>query len=167
MVSRPVSASTVSVPLTGLFNASVGGGGTADLDSASGTFKQWIGVGKFGSHTNIGVSASPQTVPVTVAPASAPRTIVHRAVPALDIQPDVNFGGPSPEQVNSLSVDLNGSSIINADISIGNLNINTSLGTFQLQLFFNGQINDLDFVSTGASGIVPDDVYNIAWQLFG
>ncbi|MBL9125102.1 MAG: PEP-CTERM sorting domain-containing protein [Planctomycetaceae bacterium] len=80
---------------------------------------------------------------------------------SLDIEEDVNLGGPSPLDMNSLSVDLNGNSIINADISVGNVNINTSLGTFQLQLFFNGQINDLDFVSTGPSPIVPVDVYNI------
>lgn len=158
--SAPVSASTVSVPLTGLFNTSLGGGGTADLNSASGTFKQWVGIGKFGSHTNINVSASPQTVPVTVATVGATNYSAS-ASSSLDIQPDVNFGGPSPQQVNSLSADLNGSSIVNADISIGNLNINTSLGTFQLQLFFDGQLNDLDFVSTGPSGIVPVDVYNL------
>jgi hypothetical protein len=159
VASAPAAASTVSVPLTGLFNSSVGGGGTADLNGASGTFKQWVGIGKFGSHTNLSVSASPQTVGVTVSPVAATNYSASGSS-SLDIQPDVNFGGPSPLSVNSLSADLNGSSIINADITIGNLNISTSLGTFQLQLFFDGQINDLDFVSTGASGIVPVDLYN-------
>lgn len=157
--SGNASASTVSVPLSGVFNASVGGGGTATLNSASGNFKQWL----LFTHGNVSVSASPQTVPVTVSPVGATNYSASGNT-SLDIQPDVNLGGPSPTEVNSLSADLNGSSIINADISIGNIAINTSLGTFQLQLFFNGQINDLDFVSNAAAGIVPVDVFNIPGQ---
>lgn len=150
----PARAATVSVPLAGIFNAGVSGGGTATLNSASGNFKQWLGF----FHANIAVTASKQTVGLTVA--TVPATNYSASGSSnLDYVSDVNLGGPTPNQVNSLSADLNGGSIINFDLTVGNIVINTSLGNFNLALTFDGQVDDLDFNGTGPSA--PGAFYNV------
>ncbi len=65
--SAPTRAANINVPLSGIFNAGVSGGGTATLNSASGNFKQWLVF----THANIGVTAAKQTVGLTVAPVAA------------------------------------------------------------------------------------------------
>lgn len=152
--SAPAQAAIVNVPLAGTFNAGLTGSGTATLNSASGTFKQWLVF----THANINVTASKQTVPITVSNVAA-TNYAASGNSNLDYVEDVNLGGPTPNQVNSLTADLNGNTAINADIQVGNININTSLGTFQLKLTFDGQLNDLDFISTGPSP--PGAAYNV------
>jgi MYXO-CTERM domain-containing protein len=151
--SAPARAANINVPLSGIFNAGVTGSGSATLNSASGTFKQWLVF----THANINVSAAKQTVGLNVAPVGA-KNYGASGNSNLDYVEDVNLGGPTPIQVNSLSADLT-DSVINFDLTVGNIKINTSLGNFDLALTFDGQVDDLDFVGTGASA--PGAFYNV------
>jgi hypothetical protein len=155
MASSPLArAASVNIPLSGNFTAGVSGGGTANLTGASGTFKQWT----FFFHTNIDVDADPQEVGVNVTPVGS-ASYASTGNSNLTYNSDVNLGGPSPISVDSLDVDLTGASAIPLGLNVENIDIDTSLGTFQLQLTFAGSIDDLQFVSSGGSD--PGAVYDV------
>jgi hypothetical protein len=141
-----VHAATVTsnVPVTGNFSTTLGGSGSASLTSASGNFKQWL----LFTHANIGVSASPQTVPLTIPNVGA--NLPADGNISLDYD---NITPGTPLNINSVNADLNGSGGSNTGvpfvINAGNLNINTSLGTFALKLTATGNITNLLFNSTG------------------
>lgn len=141
---------TSSIPVAGNFSAGIGVSGNAQLHSASGTFRQWL----LFTHANIGVSASPQTVGVGLT--SNPNLNVNGSGTVNMTYDDYTPG--EPQTVNSMNVDINGAgganTPINFDLSVGNMNINTSLGTFQLQLSVDAAITDLVFGSTGASSVI-------------
>lgn len=73
------NAATINsdIPVAGNFNATLGGSGTAQIISGSGTLRQWLGF----FHTNIGVTAPAQTVAMNI-PSVNPGTLSARAVPA-------------------------------------------------------------------------------------
>jgi hypothetical protein len=154
---------TSSIPVAGNFTAGIGVSGNAQLHSASGTFKQWL----LFTHANIGVSASPQTVGVGLT--SSPNLNVNGGGTVGMTYDDVTPG--TPLTINSMNVDINGAgganTPINFDLSVNNLNINTSLGTFQLQLSVDAAITDLVFGSTGASSVIAGNggFYNVPGNL--
>ncbi len=143
-------ATTVNanIPVSGTFDATLGGSGTANLTSASGNYKQYIGSYPFGFYTNIGVSAPGQSVPLSI-PTVSPPTMAATGNVDLDFD-DVTPG--TPQVVNAFNADLNGNTNIGFVINAGALNISVgSLGTFPLTLTVNGTITDIDFNSTGSS----------------
>ena len=150
-LAAPAGATTVAstIPVSGNFHAGVAVSGNAQLHAASGTFKQWLLFG----HVNIGVSASPQTVPVSLT--SSPNVNVNGGGTIGMTYDDVSPG--TPLAIDSANIDINGAgganTPINFDLAVGNLNINTSLGTFQLQLSVDAEISDLVFDSTLASAV--------------
>jgi hypothetical protein len=141
---------TSSIPVVGNFQSGIGVTGNAQLHSASGTFKQWL----LFTHANIGVSASPQTVGVSLT--SSPNLNVNGSGTVGMTYDDVSPG--TPQTIDSVNIDINGAggsnTPINFDLSVSNLNINTSLGTFQLQLSVDAAITDLVFGSTGATSVI-------------
>ena len=141
---------TSSIPVAGNFTSGIGVSGNAQLHSASGTFKQWL----LFTHANIGVSASPQTVGVTLT--SNPNVNVNGSGNVNMTYDDLSPG--TPQTLNSVNIDINGAggsnTPINFDLNVANLNINTSLGTFQLQLTVDAAITDLVFGSTGATSVL-------------
>lgn len=148
------NAGTVSatVPLAGNFTAGVSGGGSATLDGASGNFRQWL----LFTHANIGVSASPQNVGLSVS--NVPVTS-YSASGSSDLTYD-NVAPTEPLNVDSLDVDLLGGASIPVGINVNPFGINTSLGNFNLQLTFSGQITNLVFVSDGPSD-TPGALYDV------
>jgi hypothetical protein len=142
------SAATINsnIPVGGTFDATLGGSGVANLTSASGTFRQWLGF----FHTNINVSAGAQQVGLNI-PAVNPGTMAASGNVDMDYD---NVTPGTPQFINSFNADLNGATVIPFVINVGNLNINTSLGTFQLALTVNGNITDIDFNSTGGSPVI-------------
>lgn len=151
-IATQANASTINsnIPVAGSFNATLGGSGSASLTGASGTFKQWIGIGKFGSHTNIGVSAAAQTVGLTI-PTVNPGTMSASGNFDLDYD-DLTPG--TPQVVNQSSLDLNGATNVPFTINVSPMVINTSLGNFNLQLAVSGTITDIDFNSTGGDPVL-------------
>jgi hypothetical protein len=141
---------TSTIPVAGNFQSGIGVTGNAQLHSASGTFKQWL----LFTHANIGVSASAQTVGVSLA--SNPNVNVNGSG-AVGMTYDDSTPG-TPQTLNSVNIDINGAggsnTPINFDLNVANLNINTSLGTFQLQLSVDAAITDLVFGSTGATSVI-------------
>ncbi len=135
-----------SIPVAGTFDATLGGSGVANLASASGTFRQWLGF----FHTNINVSASAQTVGLTI-PNVNPGTMA--ATGNVDMDYD-DFTPGTPQFINSFNADLNGATTIPFAINVGALTINTSLGNFQLQLAVSGNITDIAFNSTGGDPVL-------------
>jgi hypothetical protein len=141
---------TSTIPVVGNFTSGIGVTGNAQLHSASGTFRQWL----LFTHANIGVSASPQTVGVSLT--SNPNVNVNGSG-NVDMTYD-DYTPGTPQTLNSVNIDINGAggsnTPINFDLSVANLNINTSLGTFQLQLTVDAAITDLVFGSTGATSVL-------------
>jgi hypothetical protein len=148
MIVTPARAATINsnIPVAGTFDATLGGSGVANLTSASGTFRQWAGF----FHLNIGVSAAAQQVGLTI-PSVNPGTMAASGNVDMDYD---DFTPGTPQVINSINADLNGGTTIPFVINVGNLNINTSLGTFQLKLTVNGNITDIDFNSTGGSPVL-------------
>ncbi|REK17180.1 MAG: PEP-CTERM sorting domain-containing protein [Planctomycetota bacterium] len=146
-----VFAATVNsvIPVTGNFNTTLGGSGTANLTSASGTFKQWL----LFTHANIGVSANPQSVGLSIPTVGA--NLPADGVVDLDYD---NITPGTPQFLNSVNADLNGSGGSNTPvgftINASPLQINTSLGNFNLVLTVNGSITNLLFDSTAGAGVV-------------
>lgn len=149
-----------NIPVAGAFDATLGGSGVANLASASGTFRQWI-PGPFGTgfHANIGVSAAAQTAGLSI-PNVNPGTMAASGNVDMDYD---DFTPGTPQFINSFNADLNGATTIPFVINVGSLNINTSLGTFQLQLAVTGNITDIDFNSTGGSPVIGGNggLYNV------
>jgi hypothetical protein len=150
-LAAPAGATTVSssVGVSGNFQAGVSVSGNAQLHSASGNFRQWVLFG----HVNIGVSASPQTVPVGLT--SSPSLNVNGGGTIGSTYDDVTG---TPLAIDSANIDINGAGGANTpidfDLAVGNLNIDTSLGTFQLQLTVDAEISNLVFDSTAASAVI-------------
>jgi len=148
---------TSNIPINGNFSTTIGVSGNAQLTSASGNFKQWL----LFTHANIGVSASAQTVGVSLT--SSPNVNVNGSGTANLTYDPVTPGTPlaltQSGPTRALDIDINGvggaNTPINFDLAIGNLNINTSLGTFQLKLSINAAITDLTFQSTAGSTANP------------
>lgn len=148
---------TSNIPVAGSFAATLGLGGSATLHSASGTFKQWL----LFTHANINVSASPQTVGVSLT--SNPNVNVNGSGTANLTYDNLSPGTPQAltqgSPPNALDIDINGAGVantpINFDLAVNNLNINTSLGTFQLKLTIDAAITDLTFKSTAGSAATP------------
>lgn len=150
-VSPAAAVSTSSnIPVTGNFQANIGVTGTADLHSASGTFKQWL----LFTHANINVSAGAQSVGVNLT--SSPNVNVNGSG-VVGMTYD-NFTPGTPQSLDTVNIDINGAgggnTPINFDLSVQPLNINTSLGTFQLQLSVDAAITDLVFNSSGATSVI-------------
>lgn len=141
---------TSTIPVVGNFQSAIGVTGNAQLHSASGTFKQWL----LFTHANIGVSAGAQTVGVNLT--SSPNLNVNGSGTVGMTYDNVAPG--TPQTINSVNIDINGAgganTPINFDLSVNNLNINTSLGTFQLQLTVDAAITDLVFNSSGATSVL-------------
>lgn len=134
-----------NIGVNGSFSATLGGGGTADLNSASGTFRQWL----LFTHANIGVSANPQNVPITV---SSPGVNSLSASGTVNLEYN-NVTPGTPLTVHSAVLDLTGGNPIPYAINVGNIQINTSLGNFNLALTATGSITNFGFVSTGAGAV--------------
>lgn len=147
----PAAAVSTSsnIPVTGNFQASIGVTGTADLHSASGTFKQWL----LFTHANIGVSAGAQSVGVNLT--SSPNVNVNGSG-VVGMTYD-NLTPGTPQSIDSVNIDINGAggsnTPINFDLNVAPLTINTSLGNFQLQLSVDAAITDLVFNSSGATSV--------------
>ena len=145
---------TSNIATTGTMSGDLSATGTVDLNSASGTFKQWV----LFSHVNIGVSASPQTVgltqttPTAVGPLNGGGTF--------NLQYD-NFTPGTPLNLieagspHAIDLDLNGATNVPLGFVADPISISTSLGSFDLVLTFNGQISDFDFVSNASSAANP------------
>lgn len=148
VMGAPVRAAIVTdnIGVGGTFNATLGGSGTATINSASGTFRQWVLFG----HTNLSVSASAQTVGLTV-PTVNPPTMA--ASGSIDMTYD-NVTPGTPSSINSASLDLNGNQNINFVINAQPLNINIGSVGAQLQLTVNGTITNIEFQSTGGSPVL-------------
>lgn len=150
-------SATSNIPVSGSFSSTIGVTGNAQLTSASGNFKQWLAF----FHANIGVSASAQTVGVTMT--SSPNVNVNGSGTANLTYDPLTPGTPQALTqalpTRALDIDINGAgglnTPINFDLAVGNLNINTSLGTFQLQLTIDAEITDLTFKSTAGSAANP------------
>lgn len=140
-----------NIGVVGNFDATLGGSGTASLTSASGNFRQWV-PGPFGTgfHANINVSAPAQTVGLSV-PSVTPPTMSSSGTVNMTYD-DITPG--TPTQINSASLDLNGNQIIPFVINVDPLQLNTSLGNFNLNLTVNGSISDINFQSNGSSPVV-------------
>ena len=108
----PSNAALVSsnIGVGGTFNTTLTGGGTATLNSASGTLRQWLGF----FHINIGISANTQTVGLSV-PTVNPGTM--SAGGNVDMTYD-NFTPGTPSSINSVNVDLNGNTNIPITVNV-------------------------------------------------
>jgi hypothetical protein len=141
---------TSTIPVAGNFQSGIGVTGNAQLHSASGTFRQWL----LFTHANIAVSAGAQTVGVNLT--SSPNLNVNGSGTVGMTYDDFTPG--TPQTINSVNIDINGAgganTPINFDLSVNNLNISTSLGTFQLQLSVDAAITDLVFNSSGATSVL-------------
>lgn len=148
---------TSNIPIAGNFSATIGVAGTATLNSASGNFKQWL----LFTHANIAVSASSQTVGVNLT--SSPNVNVNGSGTANLTYDPLTPGTPQALSQGSppraLDIDINGAggsnTPVNFDLLVNNLNINTSLGTFQLKLTIDAAITDLTFQSSAGSAATP------------
>lgn len=160
-VGASAVTTTANIPVTGTFGADVGISGSATLNSATGTFKQWLLFG----HVNIGVSASSQTVGVNLASSGALGLNGDGTVNLTydDFAPgtplSLTQGGPP----NAIDLDLNGSGGANVpidfDLNIDPLMISTSLGNFNLNLSLDGLISDFTAVSAISTPIGGGGVY--------
>jgi len=100
-VSPAAAVSTSSnIPVTGNFQANIGVTGTADLHSASGTFKQWL----LFTHANINVSAGAQSVGVNLT--SSPNVNVNGSG-VVGMTYD-NFTPGTPQSLDTVNIDING-----------------------------------------------------------
>lgn len=146
---------TSNVAVTGNFGAGLSVSGTADLVSASGTFKQWLGF----FHVNVGVSAGAQSSNVSLG--SSPNLNVN-GDGSVNLSYDDVTGTPSAltqgGPPNAIDLDVNGSGGSNQAVPL-TLNFSPlsiqvgSLGSFDLELTFDGQISDLILMSTVTSAL--------------
>jgi hypothetical protein len=144
----PSNAALVSsnIGVGGTFNTTLTGGGTATLNSASGTLRQWLGF----FHINIGISANTQTVGLSV-PTVNPGTM--SAGGNVDMTYD-NFTPGTPSSINSVNVDLNGNTNIPITVNVAPIAIQIAgFANANVVLSVSGTITDVDFVSTGVSAV--------------
>lgn len=147
---------TSNIPVTGNFSANVDVGGSAHLNSASGTFEQWLGF----FHTGIGVSANAQSVGVDLTSSSNLNANGDGSVNLTydDVDPGTPLALTQSGSTNALDIDVNGSGGSNQaipfDLAIDPMEINTSLGSFDLDLTFDGAITDLTLVSDMTTNLV-------------
>lgn len=144
----PSNAALVSsnIGVGGTFNATLTGGGTARLNSASGTLRQWLGF----FHTNIGISANAQTVGLSV-PTVNPGTM--SAGGNVNMTYD-NLTPGTPNSINSVNVDLNGNTNIPVTVNVAPVAIQIAgFANANVVLTVNGTITDVDFASTGTSPV--------------
>ena len=149
--SAGATSVTSNIPVTGSFQSTIQVSGDATLNSASGNFKQWILFG----HVNVGVSASSQTAPVSLT--SNPNVNVNGGGTVNLTYDDATPGTPlelTQGPADAMDIDINGSTNIPFDLAVGNIDINTSLGTFQLQLTVDADITDLSFLSSTTTSVV-------------
>jgi hypothetical protein len=154
--SAGATSVTSNIPVTGNFQSTIQVSGNATLNSASGTFKQWL----LFTHANIGVTASSQTAPVSLT--SNPNVNVNGGGTVNLTYDDATPGTPqalTQGPPNAMDIDINGSTSIPFDLAVGNININTSLGTFQLQLTVDADITDLTFLSSTTTSIVGNNYF--------
>lgn len=147
-LASSASAATISsnIPVGGSFNATLGGAGTANIISGSGTLRQWLGF----FHTNIGVSAPAQSVGMSI-PSVNPGTL--SASGNIDMSYD-NVTPGTPQTINSANLDLNGGTNIPFSINVNPIAIQIAgFANANLSLAINATITDIDFVSSGSSAV--------------
>ncbi len=152
------NAATINsdIPVAGTFDASLGGGGSANIISGSGNFKQWILFG----HVNVGVSAPAQSVAMNI-PTVNPGTMAASGNVDMDYD---NVTPGTPQTLNSVNLDLNGGTNIPFAINVAPIAIEIAgFANANLVLSINATITDIDFNSTGGSPVLGGNggVYDV------
>lgn len=138
-VARASSINVSNVAVNGTFSTNLTISGSLTV-SASGTYKQWVGIGSFGTHISQGFNVPNQTITIN------PQTFSYNNVPAsgnISIRYDNHL--VIPQAMNDANISLVAAPL-NYNLSPQNLNVNVPiLGLFNLGM--NMQVNTFGSLS--------------------